>query len=201
MHISFELLAGFFTAVSVFPYARGILKGEITPNQVSWGIWSFLGMVFFLTTYTQPNVPFASLIFVAMMVINPTIILLLSFYKGIASKVNTLEIFALLTAIVAMYLWYNTPDKASLLPISLAIVADFSALVPTLYFVYKHPEQDKPLMWFLFLLGASFTLLAITHHSIQNSILPVYILMGVGFVIFPLVRYRIQKNIPLKEWL
>jgi hypothetical protein len=196
----FGLLAQLFTAASALPYIIGILRGVISPNPVSWGIWAFIGFIFLITSMTNPNADHVTIMFTAILAFNPFVIFILTLYKGIGEPITKLEIFALIIAFISITLWYVTQDKPTVLPIILAIFADLSALIPTIVFVYKHPDQDRPLMWSLFFLGASFTLLGIQSWNLESVLLPMYMASSVVIVIYPLVRYRVVNKLAIKEW-
>lgn len=196
----FGFLSGFFIIVSMLPYAWGIYRGHIIANRVSWSIWAFIGMVLFLTSLTNPQNDFISILYAFVLMMNPMIIVLVSVFKGKTLPILIYEKVALLIAFLAMALWVALDDRSSILPLFLAVLADASALIPTLIFVYRHPADDRPLMWSLFFAGTLFSIAGMQHYSYQTLLLPVYMLVGVSGVLFPLVRYRVQNGLPLREW-
>lgn len=196
----FEFLSGFFIIVSMLPYAFGIYRGTIVANRVSWSIWAFIGSVFFLTTLTNPKSDFITVLYAFVLMFNPLVIVLMSIFKGKTLPVLIYEKAALFIAVMAMALWVSLRGSSSIFPLLLAILADASALIPTLIFVYRHPQDDRPLMWFLFFMGTAFSVLGMQHYSVQTLLLPGYMLLGAGSVLFPLVTFRIRNAVPLKEW-
>ena len=185
----------------MLPYAYGIYRGAIVANRVSWSIWAFIGSVFFLTTLTNPNNDFISVLYAFAVMFNPVVIVLMSVFRGRTLPVLIYEKAALVIALLAMILWMSLQGNTSVVPLFLAILADASALVPTLVFVYRHPEDDRPLMWFLFFIGTAFSIAGIQHYTLQTLMLPGYMLLGTLSVLFPLVRYRLRKGVPLKAWM
>jgi len=184
----------------MFPYAYGIYRGTIVANRISWSIWAFIGSVFFLTILTNPNSDFISVLYAFVLMFNPVVIVMLSIFKGRTLPVLIYEKAAFAIAVLAMVLWISLKDSTSMLPLFLAVLADASALIPTLIFVYRHPEDDRPLMWFLFFLGTAFSIAGMQHYSLDTLLLPGYMLLGVSSVLFPLVMFRIRNAVPLKEW-
>ncbi len=199
-HLIFEILSGFFIIVSMLPYAYGIYRGTIVANRVSWSIWAFIGAVFFLTALTNPKNDFISVLYAFVLMLNPVVIVLMSLFKGRTLPILIYEKAALLVAVLAMTLWVVLREAAGIIPLFLAVLADASALIPTLLFVYRHPEDDRPLMWFLFFVGTVFSVAGMQHYSVETLLLPGYMLLGVSSVLFPLVMFRIQNAVPLKEW-
>lgn len=197
----FECLSGFFIIVSMLPYAWGIYRGKIIANRVSWSIWAFIGMVLFLTSLTNPHNDFITILYAFVLMMNPLIIVLVSVFRGKTLPVLIYEKVAFFIAVIAMAFWAVFDDANSMLPLMLAVLADAAALIPTLIFVYRQPADDRPLMWLLFFTGTLFSIMGMQHYSLQTLLLPVYMLIGVSGVLFPLVRYRINNAVSVRDWL
>ncbi|MDQ7045787.1 MAG: hypothetical protein Q9M32_07740 [Sulfurimonas sp.] len=116
-------------------------------------------------------------------------------------KPDNLEKFALIIGVSAILAWYVFKDNAGIFPISIAIFADFCALIPTIRFVFNAPDEEKPLAWILFFLGSLIAVFAIEIQNLESMLLPVYMTIGSFFIVFPLVRYRIKMKVPMKEWI
>jgi signal transduction histidine kinase len=184
---------------SMLPYAYGIYKGHIVANRISWSIWSFIGSVFFLSTIGNPKSDFISVLYAFVLMLNPIIITTLSVFKGRTLPIFIYEKVAFIVALMAMALWYFT-QTSSLLPLVFAIIADISALIPTLLFVYKNPHEDRPTMWFLFFIGTALSIIGTSEYSIVTLLLPTYMLLGVSVVLYPLIHYRIKNRVSPREW-
>ena len=65
----------------------------------------------------------------------------------------------------------------------------------------KNPKKDKPLPWMLFAFGYGISIFAITNHTFSNYSLPVFMLVVPALVWWPLLKYRIKNNIPIKYWI
>ena len=196
---SLGLLAQFILAISILPYSISIFRGNVKPNKISWFIWSVIGFAFWLITpQTADKVTkMMTLIFM----INPSIIFLLSLFKGKITPPDSLENFSLVVGLTSITVWYVFKETSGILPISIAIAADFCALIPTLRFVFTSPQEEKPLAWIFFFLGSLITVFAIKEHTLESLLLPIYMTIGSFFVMFPLIKYRLKKKIAVKEWL
>jgi len=193
-------LAQLVTVTSIIPYLIGIIKGNISPNRTSWFIWSLIGFSFLLTTSKIDPIIF---MYSVVLAFNPALVFILTFfYKSAHESMTKWDKIALITAISAMILWFFTKDVKGLeiWPIVLVIVADASALIPTILFVRESPGEDRPSMWILFVVGAILVLVGIDSYSSESLALPLYMTVGPLFVIYPLVKYRVLKKIPLREW-
>ena len=193
------LLAQFVLAISILPYSISIFRGTVKPNRISWFIWSIIGFAFWLITPESADEITKMLTLIFM--VNPSIIFILTLFKGENQTPDNLEKFSLVVGISAILIWYFFKDDSGILPISIAIAADFCALIPTLRFVFSNPEEEKPLAWIFFFLGSFIALFAIEDHSLESMLLPIYMTIGTFFIVLPLLRYRIKMSIPLKEWI
>ncbi len=192
------LLAQFILAISILPYIISIFRGTVKPNRISWFIWSIIGFAFWLIT--PPTADEVTKMLTVIFMINPTIVFILTLFKGENIKPDRLEKFSLIIGLSAISVWYVFKDSSGILPISIAILADFCALIPTLRFVFSAPDEETPLAWIFFFLGSLIAVIAIESHSLESLLLPVYMTIGSSFVVFPLVHYRIKMKVPIKEW-
>lgn len=192
-------IAQFILAISILPYIISIFRGTVKPNRISWFIWSIIGFAFWLIT--PPTADEVTKMLTVIFMINPTIIFILTLFKGENIKPDNLEKFSLIIGLSAILVWYVLKDDSGIVPISIAILADFCALIPTLRFVFSAPDEETPLAWIFFFLGSLIAVFAIENHSLESMLLPIYMTLGSFFVVFPLVQYRIKMKIPIKNWI
>lgn len=193
------VIAQLIFAIAVLPYIVSIFRGTVKPNRVSWFIWSVIGFAFWLITPSTADE--VTKMMTVVFVINPMVIFLLTLFKGESKKPDTLENISLFIGIVSIVIWYFLRDNAGVFPISIAVFADFCALLPTLRFVFTSPQEETPLAWILFFIGSLIAVLAIENHNLESLLLPVYMTIGSLLVAVPLVHYRLRKKIPMKEWI
>ncbi len=193
------LLAQFILAVSILPYTISIFRGTVKPNRISWFIWSIIGFAFWLITPVTADEVTKMLTVIFM--VNPTIIFILTLFKGENLRPDRLEIFSLLVGLSAILVWYLFRNNSGLFPISMAIAADFFALLPTLRFVFIAPDEEAPLAWICFFLGSFIAVFGIEQYTLESLMLPVYMTLGAFSVVFPLIRYRIRMKIPVRDWI
>ena len=193
------LLAQFILAISILPYTISIFRGTVKPNRISWFIWSIIGFAFWIITPETADEVTKMLTVIFM--VNPTLIFILTLFKGENLKPDKLEKFSLLVGLSAIVIWYIYRESSGLFPISMAIAADFFALLPTLRFVMISPQEETPLAWICFFLGSFIALFGIEKYTVESLILPIYMTLGAFFVVFPLVRYRIKEKIPVRNWI
>lgn len=193
------LAAQVILAASILPYTISIYRGTVKPNRISWFIWSVIGFTFWLITPESADQITKMLTVVFW--INPTLIFILTLFKGENVKPDTLEKFSLLIGLCAIAIWLVLRESSGIFPTLIAITADFCALLPTLRFVMSAPEEEKPMAWICFFLGSFIAVFGIEHYTLENLLLPVYMTIGAFLVVFPLIRYRIRMKIPIRQWI
>ncbi len=194
------LISGLIVIVSVIPYAIRTYQCKIRPNLVSWSIWTILGLAILLTykssgatTNVWPAVFGFS---------NPCLITILAFWRGERNKPNKLEITCAAFGVISIILWWFVRDTKELAQYALyiAIVADSFAAIPTILFVWKTPDGDRPFAWALFAVGYGLVLFAIEERSFANYILPIYMTVGSTSITLPLILYRLRNKVPITQW-
>ena len=195
----FGLAAQFIMAVSIVPYTISIFRGTVKPNRISWFIWSIIGFAFWLITPDTADQ--VTRMLTVIFWINPTLIFVLTLFRGENLKPDTLEKFSLLVGLCAIVIWLIFKNSSGVLPTVIAIAADFCALLPTLRFVISAPDEETPLVWICFFLGSFIGVFGIEHYTLESLLLPVYMTIGSSLVVFPLIRYRIRMRIPIRNWI
>lgn len=195
----YGLLAQFILAISIIPYVISTFKGTVRPNPISWFIWSIIGFAFWMITPESADRVTKMLTIIFM--INPTIIFTLTLFKGKKRAIDTLEWVSLLVGVSALSIWYFFRETSGMFPISMAIAADFCALIPTLRFVLNAPSDERPFAWICFFFGTFIALFGIEQYTIESLALPLYMTLGALSVMLPLVYYRIKHRIPLQQWI
>lgn len=192
-------MAELIIAIAIVPYIISIFRGTVKPNRISWLIWSIVGFTFWLVTPQTADEITKMLTFIFMA--SPTTVFVITLFTGENKKPDTLEIFSLFVGLFAIAVWYFARESAGIMPTFIAILADLCALLPTLRFVYVSPHEERPFTWIAFFVGSSLGVLAIDGNALEDILLPTYMAFGSFLVVYPLVKYRIKKRIPLHHWI
>jgi hypothetical protein len=195
------LLSGSLVFFSIVPYAIRTYEGKIHPVPTSWSLWSLIGFAVLLT-YRSSGAE-ANLWPAVFGFINPTLITILSLWKrGKWKRPNLPEQLCLLAGLVSIGMWLALRQNPSLAQYALyvAIVADICAAIPTIAFVWKEPDRDRPFAWLMYALGYFLAVFAIPQNTLANWILPLYMTLVGLAVAFPLALYRLRRRMPLKQW-
>lgn len=205
-------VSGLLVLLSILPYAWRVWQGNIKPNIVGWSLWSCIGLSILLN---YKNIGAGDNIWPAIFgFTNPFIISLLAIWKrkknelpGFEEKKEKwetmLEIFCVLFCFLSIILWWHWLDDPAYSEYGLftAMTADACAAIPTMVSVWRKPSSDRPLMWLLFAIGYSLSILAIKEHNLANYSLPVYMFIGSVIVSIPLISWRIKNKIKIKHWM
>ena len=187
--------------LSVIPYAIRTYEGKIQPVPTSWVLWSLIGLAVLLTyrsSGAEANVWPAVFGFV-----NPVVITSLSVWKHSQWKKPTrAEQFCLLFGMVSLAMWIFLRRDPHLAQYALyvALLADLSAAIPTIVFVWRGPDHDRPLAWVLFAVGYFLAVFAIPENTFANWIVPLYMTLIALIVAFPLALHRLRRRIALRHW-
>lgn len=195
----FGLFAQFILAVSIVPYTISIFRGTVKPNRISWFIWSVIGFAFWLITPDSADQ--VTKMLTVIFWVNPTLVFILTLFKGESIKPDKLEKFSLLIGLCAIVIWLIFKNSSGVLPTVIAIAADFCALLPTLRFVISTPDEEAPLAWIFFFLGSFIAIFGIEQYTLESLLLPVYMTIAATLVVFPLIRYRVRMRIPIRHWI
>lgn len=196
------MVSGILVAISVIPYAWRTWQKKISPNITSWGLWSAIGLALLLTYLSsgaEANVWPAVFGFT-----NPTLITILALIKkGERTRFNRLEWTCVAICFVSLGMWAFVRNDKTLAQYALyvAIIADSCAAIPTIAFVIKHPDQDRPFPWVMFAVAYILALFAISEHTVANYILPIYMFLGSGLIAWPLARFRLKERSPVTQWI
>ena len=99
-----------------------------------------------------------------------------------------------------MWLFLRQNPNLAQYALYVAIAADICAAIPTIVFVWKEPDRDRPLAWVLFAIGYLLAVFAIPQNTLANWIVPLYMSFVALVVAFPLALYRLRQGVPMKHW-
>ncbi|MEX2410733.1 MAG: hypothetical protein WD607_05055 [Candidatus Paceibacterota bacterium] len=192
--------SGLLVILSGVPYAVRTYQGKIKPNLTSWSLWSFIGLAILLTyesSGASHNVWPAVFGF-----LSPFIITILVIRQGKWKRFNKVDKISFFFGVSALVMWVIMKEERLLVQYALytAILADLCAAVPTMFFVWKNPSDDRPFAWTLYAFGYGLAIFAIEAHTFSNYILPLYMFFGAMFIALPLLLYRWKERTPIRDW-
>lgn len=193
---SILIIGAFISAMSVLPYARGVLRGEVRPKLVSWFSWCLLALL--LTGAGLSTGQMMSAVMSAVTVLTTGIILILGFKAG-SKNLDKLDIVSLVGAGIGMVIWLmlDNPELA----IYVAVAVDIVAFVPTLVHGWVAPEEESLSAYALASIGSGLGLatIIISGATISGLAYPIYSTLFNGFMVILLVR-SFAWFAPLSSW-
>jgi len=187
--------------LSIVPYAIRTCQGKIRPVPTSWSLWSLIGLAL-LVTYRSAGAD-ANVWPAVFGFTNPMVITILSVWRREKwRKPNLAERLCFVFGIASLVLWLllRQSRELSQYALSVAIVADLCAAIPTIQFVWTEPERDRPVAWVIFGIGYFLAVFAAPENTFANWSLPVYMTAVSFSVALPLALYRLREKAPLGEW-
>ncbi len=153
-------------------YACAVWKGRVTPNRVTWCLWTAIPLIIFAASVTK-GAGLQSLFSLAAG-LGPAVVVLVMLLRRSHSywKISWLDLCCCFLSLLALGLWIITRDGNY--AIGLSLVADMSAAFPTVIKAYKEPSSESAVAFVLFMAGAVMVLLATKHWTAANTAFPLY---------------------------
>lgn len=196
------LISGVLVVASIIPYSIRTYQRKVRPNITSWSLWTFIGLALLLTyksSGAKANVWAAVFGFT-----NPLIVTLIAFKRQYErTKLSKLDLVCLVFGFVSLGMWLLMRENKDLVQYALyvALVADSFACLPTIAFLWKSPDQDRPFAWGFFSVAYSLNFFAISDYTLANLILPIYMTTASLCITIPLCVYRFRKRSPIMDWI
>lgn len=168
-------------------YARDTLSGKTKPNRVTWFLW-FLAPTVAWAAEINKGVGFISIMTLSVG-LGPLIVLVASFASKKAYwRLHWTDYICGLLSAVGLVLWlaYKEANYA----IILSIASDLLAATPTLVKSFRHPETESVEAYWVAIVNAGITLLAIDTWTVAHYGFPIYIfLVNIAFVAF--IKFKV----------
>jgi hypothetical protein len=200
-----EKFFGIFAAVIVlasYPaYIIRIWQRKIIPNISSWTIFSILSVALCLSSNSSSGGGINSWVTFGPM-FGCTTTLIVALLRSNEKSFTRFDLICLILGVLSIAFWFFTKQNRELVQFALyiGILADFIGILPSMNFLIKYPEKDRPAMWIIFSLGYFFSIFAITEHTFANWFLPSFMVLAPALVWIPLIKYRLKNKISIKEW-
>lgn len=164
--------ASIILVVGLIIYLRAILKGKVTSNRVTWGVWTLVNLLFVSSYYTSVGLVSSMWVGLAYVFGTAMIFIFLMRYgkEGYWTWVETTSI----TAVIAIsVVWFVTRSPFAVLILTLCI--DVLGAIPLFVALWKNPRADYGPAWYLGFLANFLNLLAIEKWDYVNAIYPLYL--------------------------
>jgi hypothetical protein len=182
IHENFVFLAFAISMIGAVVYIRGVTKGQVRPNIVTWGLWATAPMIAVAAQLSEGaglrTVHTFSTAF------GPLLIVIAALIKrnAFAKIKNSDYIFGALS-IIGLALWMITGEGN--VAIIFAILADGFAALPTVRKLYREPETEDGRVFGLGIIAAIITLMTIDNWTFEQYGFSVYILAITTIMFIP----------------
>ena len=158
MHALFAIAGSVINFVACVSYVRAILKGEATPNRVTWFLWALVPAIAAAAQW-RSGVGISTLV-VLSVGLGPACIVLASFVGGTGSwRLGPFDYVCGACSLAALALWAVTGDPVT--AIVLSILADAAAALPTLRKAWLAPATEDRSAYLIAFAGMILGLLSV----------------------------------------
>ena len=187
----FVYLAAALSLVGAYGYILDTLRGDTSPNRVTWSLWGVEGVLAFFVE-VQQHVGLAALM-TLMLGLVPCAVVVASFRNPHGSwKLGTFDVACGAVSVGGLVFWafINEPTVALIS----FVVADQMAALPTIRKSWLAPRTESPRLFFLGSTNCAITLLTLTKLTTAGVLFPGCILVAdliVGLLIVSNVGPRV----------
>lgn len=171
VYTALGLIAGILQWYSVVPYIKDMIHGETRPSMVSMALWTSIQLVIIAAQFVTG--PTWAIIIPVVMTFNTILILILGLRGYGYTTYGWIDGVCITIVILALVAWYTTNDP--LLALLLSIVADFTASIPALIKVLKHPFSESLQSWIILIIANICAVASVPHWTIVSSAFSMYV--------------------------
>ena len=166
---NFVFLAIALSAFGGYGYIRDTLRGQTSPNRVTWSLWGIEGVLTF-GVEVQQHVGLAALM-TLMLGLVPIAVVVASFRNSHAVwKIGPFDIVCGSFALLGLILWALVREPTVALVIF--VVADQLAALPTIRKSWLAPASETPRAFAMGCLNCAITILTLKHWTTAGVLFP-----------------------------
>jgi hypothetical protein len=191
----FVFLAAFLSLVGAYGYVRDTLRGETSPNRVTWGLWGLEGILGFVVELQQ-RVGLAA-VMTLMLGLVPCVVLAASFKNPHSVwKIGRFDVCCGAISVAGLVFWsvVHQPTVALLS----FVAADQVAALPTVRKSWLAPSSESPRVFFMGFLNCGITLMTLRHFTTAGVLFPGCVLvmdLMIGLLIVTKAGQRLSPRV------
>lgn len=193
----FVFLAALLSIIGAYGYIADSLRGQTSPNRVTWSLWGIEGVLAFVVEIQQ-HVGLAA-VMTLMLGLVPWLVVLASFRNSHSVwKIGTFDAFCGAISLAGLIFWcfIHQPTVALIS----FVVADQIAALPTLRKSWLAPLTESSRIFFLVVVNCGITLLTLKHFTTAGVLFPGCIfvtdlLIGVLVITHVGPRFRSRRTV------
>jgi hypothetical protein len=189
MHIAFAIVGSAVNFAACLSYVRAILKGEATPNRVTWFLWALVPLIAG-AAQLRAGVGISTLVVLSVGA-GPACIVLASFARGTGLwKLGPFDYVCGACALAALALWAVTGEPVT--AIVLSILGDFAAALPTLRKAWMAPATENRSTYVISFVGMILGILSVREATFAAYAFNAYLVAACGT--FVLILYLPRRR-------
>jgi hypothetical protein len=187
MHTLLAIAGAAVNFVACLSYVRAVLKGEATPNRVTWFLWALVPLIAG-AAQLRAGVGISTLV-VLSVGLGPACIVLASFFAKTGSwQLGPFDYACGACSLAALALWAVTGDPVG--AIVLSIVADAAAALPTLRKAWLAPASENRFAYLISFVGMVLGILSVREATFSAYAFNAYLLVASGALVLILYLPR-----------
>jgi hypothetical protein len=187
MHAFLAIAGSAVNFVACLSYVRAILKGEATPNRVTWFLWALVPLIA-SAAQLRAGVGISTLVVLSVGV-GPACVVLASFVRGTGSwSLGPFDYLCGACSLAALALWAVTGEPVT--AIVLSILGDFAAALPTLRKAWLEPATENRSTYLISFAGMILGILSIKEATFAAYAFNVYLVVVSGALVLVLYLPR-----------
>jgi hypothetical protein len=191
MHAVFAVAGAIVNFVGGLSYVRAIVRGEATPNRVTWFLWAFVPLIAG-AAQLRSGVGISTLVVMSVGA-SPACVVIASFIGGTGSwKLGPFDYVCGACSLAALALWALTGDPVT--AIVLSILGDAAAALPTLRKAWLAPETEDRPAYLISFIGMILGILSVREATFAAYAFNVYLLMASGALVMILYLPRAASH-------
>jgi hypothetical protein len=172
MHTFLAIAGSVVNFAACLNYVRAILKGEATPNRVTWFLWALVPLIA-AAAQLRAGVGISTLV-VLSVGLGPACVVLASFVRGSGLwNLGPFDYACGACALAALALWAVTGEPVT--AIALSILGDFAAALPTLRKAWLKPETENRSTYLISFAGMILGIFSVTEATFAGYAFNAYL--------------------------
>jgi hypothetical protein len=190
------LVGAAINAAGALRYIRDTLRGTTKPNRVTYLMWAIAPLIATAAALSR-GVTWA-VVPVFMSGFCPFMVFLSSFVNRSGYwKLGILDYICGASSALALILWAITDEP--IIAISLAILSDGLAALPTLVKAWFHPETETGIAYVFAIVSSSTSFAAVQHWTFVECGFAIYLLILSSLLSFSVYRRRLFPAVAVAE--
>lgn len=189
MVTALNVLAAVLIMAGSTHYIWSVVHADVTPNLVTWGLWALIPLITFAAERSE-QVGIQSLLVLAAAIGPASVVVAAGLCVRRYWRVGVGSVLCACLALAAIGGWVATRDGRY--AVTLSVLADFGAALPTLAKAITMPETESGFVFFLGALGGAIVIGTLEHWTIASGMFPSYVVLINGLLAALVWRARFQ---------